>query len=313
MSSQLKKKLRLIFMGTPAFALPSLQALASHQDFELVAVFTQPDRPAGRGQALSFSPVKQLALELNLPIYQPLKLTDSSQLIADLKPDLIVVVAYGLIIPPDILAIPPQGCLNVHASLLPKYRGAACLSAPLLNGDQTTGVTIMLMDKGLDTGPILRQAEVPLSDHETTPSLHDKLSLLGAKLLPETILDWVQKKIEPQNQTNSLSSYVGMIKKRDGLIDWQKPALMIEREIRAYQGWPSSYSYYQGQLIKILAVDKKPINLNNYKAGQLFSHQQQLAVQTGSQALMITKLQLAGKRALTGQEFLRGYQLAILT
>ena len=303
------KKLRLIFMGTPEFSEPILSALIKDETFEIVGVFTQTDKAVGRGQVLTAPAIKRLALANNLPVWQPLKIKDELDNIKNLQPDIIIVAAYGKIIPPSILEVPTYGCLNVHASLLPKYRGAACLNAPILNGDSETGITIMKMEAGLDTGPILKQAKIILQGDETLEIVHDKLSALGAEVLPTVIKDWVSGKIQAVTQDDAQASYVKTLTKEDGQIDWSKSAQAIERLIRAYNPWPGTYSFKEGALIKILAVDKTPLALNNYKVGEIFIDAGRLAVQCGQDSLVILKLQTAGKKAMTSAEFLRGHKL----
>ena len=244
------KKIRLIFMGTPEFAVPGLTRLIESPNFEIVGVFTQPDKPVGRKQILTPPPIKKLATAHNIKIFQPEKIKTEVETIKNLAPDLIVVIAYGKIISQAILDIPTFGCLNVHASLLPKYRGAACLNAPILNGDKETGITIMKMEAGLDTGPILRQKKIKLSGTETLEIVHDKLSTLGAELLVPTINDYLAGKITPQIQDDTQSSYIKTLNKEDGKIDWTKSALEIERMIRAYNPWPGTHTASDGKLLK---------------------------------------------------------------
>lgn len=305
-----KQKIRLIFMGTPDFSVPSLQALIKENGFEIVAVVTQADKAVGRGHIMSAPPIKQIASKNGLTVLQPLKIKEITSTVKELKPDLIIVAAYGKIIPLEILEIPVYGCLNVHASLLPKYRGAACLNAPILNGDSKTGITIMKMEEGLDTGPILRQAEITLNGDETLEFVHDKLSLLGAEILPTTIKDWLNGKIKEREQKETDASYVKMIKKEDGHINWQNKAEEIERLIRAYNPWPGTYSFKEKELIKIISVDKTPLKINNYKIGEIFFDNGKMAIQCGQDALLILKLQTAGKKIMTSSEFLRGHKLS---
>lgn len=297
-------------MGTPDFACPGLTALLAAPEFELVGIFTQTDKPVGRKQVLTPPPIKELAQKNNLPVFQPLKIKTEIETIKGLRPDLIIVIAYGKIIPPEILAIPTYGCINVHASLLPKYRGAACLNAPILNGDSETGITIMQMDAGLDTGPILRQAKIKLEGDESLADVHDRLSELGAQSLVSTITDFIQGKMKPQVQDEKGASYIKTLKKEDGKIDWSKSATEIERLIRAYNPWPGSYAITdtEGTTIKILAVDHQVIKVNAHQTGQIFLFDKSLAVQCGQDALTILKLQLAGGRASTAEEFSRGHQ-----
>jgi methionyl-tRNA formyltransferase len=305
-SKEAAKKIRIIFMGTPDFALPGLLALIAAPDFSIVGVFTQTDKPIGRKQILTSPPVKVLAEKSDLTIFQPEKIKTAAEIIKNLAPDLIVVIAYGQIIPPDILAIPKFGCVNVHASLLPKYRGAACLNAPILNGDTATGVTVMQMDANLDTGPILRQSKIQLNGRETWPELHDRLAALGAELLIPTLRDWVTGKIKPQAQDDTLATYVKTLKKSDGKIDWTKSAAEIERMVRAYNPWPGTHALSDKKILKILAVAPEVLAANEHQAGEMFLHDGKLAVQCGQGALLILKLQIAGGKALDYNEFLRG-------
>lgn len=312
MSNNDNKKIRLIFMGTPEFSLPGLSALINDDNFEIVGVFTQTDKPVGREQKLTPPPVKRLALENGLSVFQPEKIKDESQNIKNLQPDLIVVIAYGKIIPQSILDIPTYGCINVHASLLPKYRGAACLNAPILNGDSETGVTIMKMEAGLDTGPILRQAAMKLNGQETLEDVHDKLSALGAEILIPTLKDFMAGKIEPQIQDEAKASYIKTLKKEDGKIDWKKPAIEIERMVRAYNPWPGTYGLEQEKIVKIISVDSNILKSNNHKIGEIFLDGERLAIQCGQDALVILKLQTAGKKIMTSEEFWRGNKINLL-
>jgi len=300
--------IRTIFMGTPEFALPGLKSLIEAPDFDIVGVFAQTDKPVGRQQLLTPPPVKKLAQQHNLTIFQPEKIRTEVETIKNLQPDLIVVIAYGKIIPQEILDIPKYNCINVHASLLPKYRGAACLNAPILNGDKETGITIMQMEAGLDTGPILRQTKTNLHGQETLPLVHDKLAALAGEMLVTALRDWIQGKIKPQPQDNSQASYIKTLKKEDGKIDWSKPAIEIERMVRAFSPWPGTYSSYQNKIVKIIAVENKPLTVNNHKTGEIFLIDNKLAIQCGQEALVILKLQLEGKKIMNSAEFLRGNQ-----
>lgn len=309
MSSQEEiKKIRLIFMGTPEFAVPVLTRLIEFPGFEIVGIFTQPDKPVGRKQILTPPPIKKLAAAHDLKIFQPEKIKTELETIKNLSPDLIVVAAYGKIISQTILDIPTFGCLNVHASLLPKYRGAACLNAPILNGDKETGVTIMKMEAGLDTGPILRQKDIKLNGTETLEIVHDKLSALGAELLIPTIADYLAGKITPQIQDDTQASYIKTLNKEDGKIDWTKPALEIERMVRAYNPWPGTHTISEGKTVKIISVGHEILKINNYKTGQSFLNDGKLAIQCGQDSLLILKLQLEGGKVLSVEEFLRGHK-----
>lgn len=300
------KKYKIIFMGTPEFSIPGLLALFSDQRFEIVAVVTQEDKAVGRKQELVFPPIKKTALELGLKVLQTKRLKNISEDLKLLDADFIVVIAYGQILGESVLTMPKIACVNVHASLLPKYRGAACLQAPILNGDKETGVTIMLMDKDLDTGDILRQDKILLDGHENLETVHDQLSALGASVLGDTLVNFAENKIKPQTQNNDLSSYVKMIDKQDGLINWQNEAETIERQIRAFNPWPGSFSFLEGKMIKIIKADLCPSD-NNLEIGQIFSENKQLLVKCGQNALHILELQLEGKKATDSKSFLAGH------
>jgi methionyl-tRNA formyltransferase len=313
MISKNKNKItRIIFMGTPEFSLPGLNSLINEPSYNIVGVFTQPDKPVGRNQILTPPPVKSLALKNGLSVFQPEKIKDSLEIIKDLQPDLIVVIAYGKIIPPSILDIPTYGCVNVHASLLPKYRGAACLNAPILNGDQKTGITIMKMEAGLDTGPVLRQAKIKLEGKETLEDVHNKLSSLGAEILVPTLNDFMADKITPLIQDETRASYVKTLKKEDGKIDWKKPALEIERLVRAYNPWPGAYTLNGKNILKILEVENKVLKSNTHKIGESFINEGRLVIQCRQDSLVILRLQAAGKKPMTSFEFLKGHQLGLL-
>jgi methionyl-tRNA formyltransferase len=307
------KQIRVIFMGTPEFSLLGFKELIAEPSYDIVGVFTQTDKPVGRKQIMTPPPVKQLALKHGLNIFQPEKIKNELENIKNLKPDLIVVIAYGKIIPQSILDIPTYGCINVHASLLPKYRGAACLNAPILNGDQETGVTIMQMEAGLDTGPILRQAKINLEGRETLEDVHDRLSALGAELLVPTLKDFVAGNIESQIQDESSASYINTLSKEDGKIDWSKPAIEIERMVRAYNPWPGTYALEGEKIIKIISVSPGILETNEHKIGEVFMADNNLAVQCGQDSLVILKLQTAGKKMMMSEEFLRGNKLSLLS
>ena len=293
-------------MGTPDFAVPGLKSLASDNRFEIVSIITQEDKPVGRKQELLATPIKKIALELGLPVLQPRRLKDIANELQELAPDFIVVIAYGQILTEAVLNIPKVACINVHASLLPKYRGAACLQAPILNGDQETGVTIMLMDKGLDTGDILRQEKISLAGDENLEIVHDKLSIIGANILGDTLINFADKKITPQKQDDSLTSYVKVIDKKDGQIDWNNAAEIIERKVRAFTPWPSTFTYLAGKLVKIIKA-KVTKNNNDLAIGQIFSEDKGLLVKCGQNALLILELQLEGKKVTDSQSFLAGH------
>lgn len=302
-------------MGTPEFGARSLEALINSDFFEIIAVVTQPDKKVGRGLELSTSAIKKVAQRYQLKIHQPEKIRQEAALIKELQPDLIVVAAYGQIIPASILGIPKYGCINVHGSLLPKYRGAACIQAPILNGEKFSGITIMKMDEGLDTGPILAQKKIRLAKDETASSLHDKLAELGAPLLLKTLVRYIKGRVKPKKQRSRYASYVKMLKKEDGHINWHHSAEEIERLTRAFNPWPGAYGYLSDEglkinqvLFKLWAVRPKPLKINKYKVGQLFLYESALAVQCGHNALVVVELQLEGRKVMEVDSFLRGNQ-----
>lgn len=306
-----QKIFKIVFMGTPDFALPSLDALIKSDDFDVVLVVTQEDKKVGRKQIVTPTPVKIMAEENNIPIAQPKKIKEIEDELKNLKPDFIVVTAYGQIIPQSILDIAQYGPFNVHGSLLPKYRGAAVVQAPILNGDSKTGITIIKMEAGLDTGPILKQAEIVLDKAETAENLFDKLSKLGAEILPKTLIDFASGKLEFKKQDDSKASYVKMIKKEDGKIDWNKSAIEIERMVRALNPWPSAFGQLKVKseklkILKILKVENNILDVNKYKVGEVFLDDDKLAVQCGDGAIVIKELQMEGKNKMNANDFLLG-------
>ncbi len=306
------KKIRTIFMGTPDFAVPGLNAIINDDSFEIIAAFTQPDKPVGRKQIMTPPPIKVAAQKFNIPVFQSEKIKEELENISKLEADLIVVIAYGKIIPQSILDLPKFKCVNVHASLLPKYRGSACLNAPIINGDGKTGITIMRMDSGMDTGPILFQKEIALNGDETLEIVHDKLSSLGAEYLPIILKDWTEGKIKEQEQDESKATYVKKLEKEDGRINWGKPAIEIERQVRGLNPWPGTYSItsnnseIKNKTIKILKVDNNILKSNKHKIGEVFLYNNGLAIQSGQDSLLILNLQIEGGKALESKEFLRG-------
>lgn len=298
--------MRVIFCGTADFAVPSLHALAKQHD--VVLVVTQQDRPAGRGRKQQMSPVKQAALELDLAVTQPQSLRRRAVAaeLAAAAADVIVVAAYGKILPRSILDLPPLRCLNVHASLLPSHRGAAPVTAAILAGDAMTGVTIMQMDEGLDTGPILRQRSMPLAEDETTATLTEALSRLGADLLIPTLDDWAAGRIEPRAQDASKATYAPQLRKSDGLVRWGQDTEAICRHVRAMQPWPGAVTFWDGRQLKILRARPLPSTAGG-EPGRVVQHQSDLAVVAGAGLVILEEVQIAGKRALPAAEFLRGY------
>ncbi|HAM88602.1 MAG: Methionyl-tRNA formyltransferase [Candidatus Falkowbacteria bacterium GW2011_GWC2_38_22] len=305
------QKIKTIFIGTPDFGAPSLINLINDDSFDIVSIITQPDKKIGRKQELTSPIIKQVALEHNLPVLQPQKIKDITEQIKQLSPDLIIVIAYAQIIPGVILNIPKYGTINVHGSLLPKYRGASCIQATILNGDKETGVTIMKMDENLDTGPILSQKEITIIDSDTSKTLFEKLSILGADILIPTIKDYIDNKIQAIPQDDSKSSYVGMLKKEDGHINWNQPADKIERFIRAMHSWPGAFFNYQLRIknyeLKIIKTSNIFLNTNNHKPGEIFTYNKKLFIMCRDKAIEILELQLSGKGQISAQSFLNGY------
>lgn len=301
-------KIKTIFIGTPDFALPSLRLLASDPRFQIILVITQPDKPQGRKQILTPPPVKSLAQQLKLDISQPEKISSITESIKNLEPDVIVLIAYAQKLPKEILEIPKYGCINLHASLLPKYRGPSPIQAALANGDSQTGLTIMKMDSDIDTGPILAKKIVEILPTDTTATLYDNLAQGGADFLIDTLIKYFKNKITLRQQENDSASYTKVLSKQDGLLDWQKSAQQLECFSRAMIPWPSAWTWWQGKQIKILQIQHEPIEINSYKPGKTFIYNSGLAVQCGQDALIIKRVQLEGSKIMDSQEFLRGHK-----
>jgi methionyl-tRNA formyltransferase len=303
--------MKIIFMGTAELSCASLEKLARY--FSIAAVVTQPDKPKGRELKLQFSPVKILAEKLKLAILQPARARDEKFIseLRELKPDLIVVVAYGQILPQSILDLPKFGCLNVHTSLLPKYRGASPIQSAILNGETETGVTIMKMDAGLDTGEIISQTRTLILPEDNSQTLHDRLAQLGAKLLVETIPDYVTGKILPKPQPAEGASYAAKIKKEDGKIDWNEPAEKILNRLRAFTPWPGAFTFLKTEeKSQLLKIWKAEVSGNNGQTGTVLSADKNgIVVGCGKNALRILELQREGGRRLSAQEFLAGNPL----
>jgi methionyl-tRNA formyltransferase len=298
--------LRVVFMGSPPFAVPSLEYLFLG-GYEIAAVYTQPDRTGGWGRKLAASPVKEAALALGLTVVQPesLKASAAVEQLAGFKPDIIVVAAFGQLLPEAVLKLPKLGCLNVHPSLLPKFRGASPVAAAILAGEEFTGVSIMLLDEGMDTGPVLARAQVPIADSDTTASLGAKLSLVGAGLLGEVMVGWIRGELKPQPQDESQATYCQPITKDEGEIDWQLPAIEIWRRVRAFHPWPGSFTRWRGKTLKI--IEAAPLSPQTpAKAGEVVALASGFGIGTGDGILKILRVQLEGKQALSAAEFLRG-------
>jgi len=300
--------LRIVFMGTPGFAIPSLAPLVLNH-YQVTAVYTQPDRPAGRGQSLAPVPVKQAALAMQLPVRQPASLKDTEALeqLAELKPDAIVVAAYGKMLPRPVLDLPRYGCLNLHPSLLPRYRGASPVVAALLAGDEFAGVSVMLLDEGVDTGPVISQAAVSISPRDNTGSLMGKLAQVAARSLIEALVHWSRGAIAPQTQNESEASYCATVAKSDGEIDWGMSAADIWRRVRAFNPWPGSYTRWQGKQLKIM--EAVPLSAVRKSPGQVLSEESSMiGVGTGDGVLGVLRVQIEGRRAMSAAEFLRGHR-----
>lgn len=305
--------LRIIFMGTAELACASLRALAQSPDFSILAVVTQPDRPKGRELKLHPSPVKELALRLNLPVLQPERARKEEfvQELRKLAPDLMVVAAYGQILPQSILDLPRFGCLNVHTSLLPKYRGAAPIQWAILEGEPLTGVTIMKMDAGLDTGDIITQQKTPVQDEDNSQTLHDRLASIGATLLIQTIPDYVAGKISPRPQPEEGASYARKISKEDGRLDWAQSARALWNRARAFTPWPGVFTHLPAQphpcLLKIWRVE---VAENSGPPGEILEADNSgIVVGCGQNSLRILELQREGGRRMAARDFLAGHPL----
>lgn len=299
---------RVVFMGTPEFAVPALEALAGAHSLNVAGVVTQPDRPAGRGRQLMLSPVKQAALERGLPLFQPhsLRTPEAVAQLATWQPDVIVVAAFGQILRQNVLDLPPHGCLNVHASLLPRWRGAAPVAAAILDGDDVTGVTIMRMDAGLDTGPILAQREEPIRPDDTRATLGERLARVGADLLVETLPAYLAGDLLPQPQPEGGATYARQLRKEDGLLDWSRPADELARRVRAFTPWPGPFTTWRGRRLKVLRSASLPAWRGETPSGTVVALADGVAVATGTGALRLEKVQLAGKRPMDSAIFIRG-------
>jgi len=309
----MKAELRVVFLGTPEFAVPLLEKLVQ-EHCSVVAVYTRPDKPEGRGRAVKLSPVKTAALGFGLTVVQPESLKErvAVEQLAGFQPDLLVVAAFGQILPQAVLDIPGYGCLNIHPSLLPRYRGAAPAAAAIMAGDEVTGVTIMLMDSGLDTGPIIAREEMAISSQDTTGTLSAKLSHMAARMLPAVLPHWTAGEITPQPQNDAEATHCTAIKKEDGEINWHLPAVDIWRRVRAFQPWPGAYTSWGGQrleIIEAIALSDK----GEHEVGEVVPGQGEAAfgISTGEGILGAIRVQLQGKRAMSAADFLRGQRQLI--
>lgn len=305
--------MKIIFMGTPDFSVGALNALveAGHQ---VVLVVTQPDKPKGRGKEMQMTPVKECALKHNIPVFQPVKVKEPEavETLRSYGADAFIVAAFGQILSEEILTMPKYGCINIHASLLPKYRGAGPIQWVILDGEKETGITIMQMDKGIDTGDMLLQRVVPIDEKETGDSLHDKLARAGAELIVEALSKIEAGEITPVKQNDAESCYAKMLQKSMGRIDWEKDAPQIERMVRGLNSWPSAYTTYRGKNLKIWesSVCEKDKLLENASPGMITAVEKDaFYVQTGEKTLKVTSVQLEGKKKMAVKEFLLGCQM----
>ena len=310
--------MKIIFMGTPDFSVGTLEALveAGH---EVVLAVSQPDKPKGRGKEMQFTPVKECALKYNIPVYQPRRVREA-ECIEELRKynaDIMVVVAFGQILPKEILEMAPYGCVNVHASLLPKYRGSAPIQWAIINGEEVTGVTTMQMDEGLDTGDMLLKTEIPIEEKETGGSLFDKLAAAGAKLCVETLEALQNKTVTPIPQGETTTAYAKMLDKQLGNIDWTKRAVEIERLIRGLTPWPSAYTDWNGKVMKIWDAEVdfeivETVEIVEARPGTIVKVEKDaFYVQTGDGLLKVLELQIPGKKRMDAGAFLRGYQVKV--
>lgn len=305
-------RVRIVFFGTAELAVASLEALAADAKFEVVAVGTQPDKPRGRDLQLQPSAVKVSAVRLGVPVMQPKRAREEAFLneVREMAPELIVVAAYGQILPQALLDIPLHGSLNVHTSLLPRHRGAAPIQWAILSGDAETGVTIMKMDAGLDTGPMLTQRRTPLLDEDTGQTLHDRLARMGAELLVETIPKWISGRITPQPQPEG-STYARKIEKADGLIHWEEAAVEIWRKVRAFTPWPGAFTYLKsGEQKRLIKIWKAvPVDESGAPGTIVSAGRDGIVVGTGAGALRVLELQTEGKKRMSAQDYLAGNAL----
>ncbi len=297
--------LSLVFAGTPEFGIPCLDALeqSTHQ---IKAIYSQPDRPAGRGRKLQASPVKEWAVQHQIPVYQPLnfKNPEAIEELAALKPDVLIVIAYGLILPRAVLEIPKFGCINVHASLLPRWRGASPIQQAILHGDAQSGVTIMQMDVGLDTGAMYVKEVCDITKQDTAASLHDKLAHISAKPLLQTLDELANKKAKPEAQNNELATYAGKIQKEDALINWQQSAVEIDRRIRAFNPWPVTFTTIGDDVLRIHQAQIADVKCSQAPGTVVQIDKKGMLVATGKQCLLVEKIQFPGAKAISVADWL---------
>jgi methionyl-tRNA formyltransferase len=305
------REIRVVFMGTPDVALPVLDAL-SNEGYQIVGVYTRRDRRAGRGRQMAESPVKTLALELGIPVFQPASLRSDEAALAkliELNPDIIVVAAYGLFLPSEFLELPSLGCLNIHPSLLPRHRGPSPVATAILEGDAETGVSLMKLDEGMDSGPILAQRRSPIGEDENTESLTSRLFEMGAQLLIETLPDWADNKINAVPQDDSRVTVTRLLERADGEIDWSHPASEIARKVRAFHPWPGTFTTWNKKILKVIEAQSSSASTSDYDPGSVIqTDDRRPEVVTGNGALTLETIQLEGRKAVAASEFILGYQ-----
>ena len=306
----MSKALNIIFAGTPDFAASALQACISSRH-NVVAVFTQPDRPSGRGRKIQFGPVKQLAIDAAIPVYQPKALSQEQfAQIDNMQADVMLVSAYGLLLPKEVLAAPKLGCINIHASLLPRWRGAAPIQRAIIAGDKMTGISIMQMVEGLDAGPILKQFECEIKDSDTGSCLHDRLAAIAAAEIVSVLEELQDNKLISTTQDESQVNYAKKLTKQEANIDWQQSAIEIERRIRAFTTWPIAYTYWSQQRIRVWEAQLSTAN-SDLPPGSIFSStKQSLEVVTGDGILRLTALQLAGGKVIKALDFINAHDVS---
>lgn len=295
--------MKIAFAGTTEFGIPTLEMLKAQH--ELVLIITQPDKPAGRNKELTESPIKMWALKNNLDVVQPEKISEIMNTLADIKPDLLLVAAYGQILPKEILNISKFGSVNIHGSLLPKYRGASPIQTALLNGDKETGITLLLMDEKMDHGPIIAKRTIPIDDKDDYLSLYNKLAKQSAQTVAEVLPNWFDGKIKAQEQDHNRASYTNLITRKDAKIDWTKPAQQIEHMVKAFYPEPGAWSMFDGKILKIIkarAVSEAKIEL----PGKLYRTSDQLMVKCGTGSLLLLEIQPEGKKPMAGKDFANG-------
>jgi methionyl-tRNA formyltransferase len=304
--------LRLVFCGTPHFAVPTLQHLLSRSDFDIAAVITQPDRPRGRGQRISASPVKETALAAGIPVHQPEKIrtSEAQTLLQTLAPDVIVIIAYGQIIPARLLSIPKLGWINLHASLLPKYRGAAPINWAIANGETQTGLTTMRIDAGMDTGDILLQEKLEIAPNETAPGLTKKMSEAGPPLVAKTLRGISSGNLSPQPQNHEEATYAPLLKKEDGRIDWNRPAQEIYNRMRGFDPWPGAYTSFRGQTCHLWAEPFSSRTLTSSPPGTILQEGSQILIACGHATLLrLLSVKVQGRKQVSAVEFANGARL----